>query len=44
MDLLHTGIISQAEQELPDVPVSDMDLPVAPTHELEKTSELQLYD
>lgn len=27
----------EAEQELPDVPVSDMDLPVAPTHELEKT-------
>jgi len=28
---------AEVEEELPDVPVSDMDLPVAPTHELEKT-------
>jgi len=32
-DLLGTEV----EEQLPDVPVSDMDLPEAPTHELEKT-------
>ena len=31
-------ITYQDEEQLPDVPVSDMDLPEAPTHELEKTS------